>query len=191
MRVIAGKAKGRRLKVPKLSRSRRLRPLIDLARGALFNILGVQIEGSAFLDLFAGTGSVGIEALSRGARLAFFVEFDRKTVQTLRENLKDAGFEAQAEVYVLDVRRAIKLLNSKGAKFDFVFLGAPYDDPVLEEALELLSYSRLLRENGLAIAEHRFKHGLNENYGRLFKCRQARYGDTVLTFYQNKTPESE
>jgi len=184
MRIISGKAKGRRLKAPKLSKGRRLRPLTDRAKEALFNILGSKVVDANFLDLFAGTGAVGIEALSRGARVAFFVERDRKTVETIRENLKTADLYEAAEIYGLDVRRAIKLLNSKGAKFDIIFMGAPYDSPLLEESLKRLSETSLLRPEGVVIAEHRNKQVLAENFNNLSKFRDARYGDTILSFYR-------
>ena len=184
MRIISGKAKGRRLKAPKLSKGRRLRPLGGRAKEALFNILGSKVVDANFLDLFAGTGAVGIEALSRGARVAFFVERDRKTVETIRENLKTADLYEAAEIYGLDVRRAIKLLNSKGAKFDIIFMGAPYDSPLLEESLKRLSETSLLRPEGVVIAEHRNKQVLAENFNNLSKFRDARYGDTILSFYR-------
>ena len=136
MRVISGKAKGRKLKYPKLAKSRRIRPLTDQAREALFNILGADIAGGLFLDLFAGTGAVGIEALSRGAEIAIFVERDRKVVGAIRENLELTGFTDRAEVYSLDVLKAVKVLDRKGSRFDFIYLGAPYGSPDLVKALE-------------------------------------------------------
>lgn len=184
MRVIAGKAKGRKLKVPRLSRDRRVRPLTDQAKEALFNILGERVPDSYFLDLFAGTGSVGIEALSRGARLAIFVELDRKVVSTIRENLAACGLDDSAEIYSLDVLRAIKLLNSNKCRFDIVFLGAPYDSPALEKALEMIAQSNIIKEDGVVVAEHRAKHAIAPSYGDFFDVRDARYGDTVLSFYK-------
>jgi 16S rRNA (guanine(966)-N(2))-methyltransferase RsmD len=153
MRVISGKAKGRKLKSPKLSRGRRVRPLSDQAKEALFNILGAKVVDSHFLDLFAGTGAVGIEALSRGARISIFVELDRKVVATIRENLDITELGDSAEVYSLDVLRAIKVLDSKGAKFDVIFLGAPYGSPNLNKAMELISASGLVAPGGILVAE--------------------------------------
>ena len=184
MRVIAGKAKGRKLKAPKLSPGRRIRPLSDQAKEALFNILGEKVLDSYFLDLFAGTGAVGIEALSRGAKIAIFVELDRKVVEAIRENLEITELGNNAEIYSLDVLRAIKFLNSKGAKFDIVFLGPPYGSPALERALEKLSESGLVKDDGVVVAEHRAKHEISKGFGKLVKVRDCRYGDTVLSFYK-------
>lgn len=138
---------------------------------------------SSFLDLFAGTGAVGIEALSRGARLAIFVELKRPIVSLIRQNLEAAGFSDRAEVYAVDVIRALNLLNGKGAKFDMVFAGAPYDSPVLEKALVKLSETEILKPDGILIAEHRKQHRMQEEYGKLKLFREARYGETVLSFY--------
>jgi 16S rRNA (guanine(966)-N(2))-methyltransferase RsmD len=184
MRVISGKAKGRKLKVPRLDRGRRVRPLTDQVKEALFNILGPKVPESYFLDLFAGTGAVGIEALSRGAKLAIFVELDRKVIGTIRENLELTGLFDSAEIYSLDVLRAIKALDKKGSKFDIVFIGAPYGSPVLEQALELLSTTGLINMGGVVVAEHRNKHEIAEAFNELKKFRDARYGDTVLSFYK-------
>jgi len=184
MRVILGKAKGRKLKAPKLSGGRRVRPLSDQAREALFNILGEKVVESSFLDLFAGSGAVGIEALSRGAKVSMFVELERKVVQTIRENLELTDLKDRAEVYSIDVLRALKVLGSKAAKFDIIFLGPPYGSPNLIKALEGISESDIVAENGVVVAEHRAKHEISEKCGFLTKVRDARYGDTVLSFYK-------
>jgi len=191
MRIISGTAKGRRLKVPKLSHDRRVRPLTDQAREALFNILGGLVVDCYFLDLFAGTGAVGIEALSRGAKLSIFVELDRKVVSTIRENLAITGFEDRAEVYSLDALRAIKVLDSKKSQFDIVFLGPPYGSPALEKALELLSISNIIKKDTVVIAEHRAKHDIPESFGSLMKLRDMRYGDTVLSFYKWRSNDEQ
>ena len=181
MRIIGGEAGGRRLRTP---RGPGIRPTSDRVKEALFNILGERVPDSDFLDLFAGTGAVGIEALSRGARLAIFVELDRKVISTIRRNLSNTGLEDCAEVYSLDVLRAIKVLGSKSCKFGIVFLGAPYDSPALEKALELLSVSDIIRDGGVVVAEHRAKHIIADSFGTLTRTRDKRYGDTVLTFYE-------
>lgn len=183
MRVISGTAKGRKLKAPKGN----IRPLSDQAKEALFNILQNKISDSYFLDLFAGTGSVGIEALSRGATLSIFVEIDKRTVNVIRENLEDCGFSDRAEVYALDVVRALKILKRKAAKFDIIFLGAPYDSPNLEIALQELSDGSLLKAETVVVAEHRRQRKLEASYGKLQAFREARYGETVLTFYENRS----
>lgn len=183
MRVIAGSAKGKELKFPKLPEGKRLRPLTGQAKEALFNIIVGRINGSKFLDLFAGTGSVGIEALSRGAELAFFVEIERKTVQTLRENLEITGFQDKAEVFCLDVIKALEVIEREKARFDVIFIGAPYGSPVLESALKKLAVTDVIEDDGIVVAEHSSRDLVSDSYGRLVRFRDARYGDTVMSFY--------
>jgi 16S rRNA (guanine(966)-N(2))-methyltransferase RsmD len=170
------------LKTPRQARG--VRPLTDQARGALFNILAAKVPDAVFLDLFAGTGAVGIEALSRGAKIAIFVELNRPVVSLIRQNLELTGFSDRAEVYAVDVIRGLNLLHSKGAKFDIIFMGAPYDSPVLEKALNKLAETDLLNPDGILIAEHRKQQVLAEKYGGLSNFREARYGETVMTFYR-------
>ncbi len=169
------------MKTPRKARG--VRPLTDQARGALFNILAGKVPDSNFLDLFAGTGAVGIEALSRGAKIAILVELSRPAVSLIRENLEVTGFSDRAEVYAVDVIRALNLLNGKGAKFDIIFMGAPYDSPVLEKAIGKLAETELLGPAGVLVAEHRKQHKLKEDYGKLKLFRDAKYGETVLSFY--------
>jgi 16S rRNA (guanine966-N2)-methyltransferase len=126
---------------------------------------------------------VGIEALSRGAGKAVFVELDRKAVAIIRQNLKSVGLEDAAEVYALDVMRALKLLGRRPEKFDIIFIGAPYDSPALEPVLTKLSENQLLNESAIVVAEHRKQHQLQNEYGKLKLFREAKYGETVLSLY--------
>lgn len=142
-----------------------------------------MVEGN-FLDLFAGTGAVGIEALSRGAKIAFFVEMSRPAVALIRQNLELTGFTDRAEVYLMDVMRALNLFHARGAKFDMLYLGAPYESPVLEKALDRLAEISIINRGGIIIAEHRKQHALADNYGEMEKRRDARYGETILSFYK-------
>jgi len=172
------------LKTPKQSRG--VRPLTDQARGALFNILSEKTAGSRFLDVFAGTGAVGIEALSRGAEAATFIELNRSAVLLIRENLELTGFSDRAEVYTVEAARGLNILISKAAKFDIIFLGAPYESPALEKCLSKLGETDMLAEDGVLIAEHRKQHAIAEKFGKLERSREARYGETVLAFYRIK-----
>ena len=166
-------------------RGPRIRPLTEQARAALFNILAARTVDGRFLDLFAGTGAVGIEALSRGAARAVFVELDRAAVLAIRQNLASTGFTDRAEIYALDVIRALKILSGQEAQFDVIFMGAPYDSPALEQALIMLSETALLKPDGVLIAEHRKQHRLQAEYKKLKMVRDSRYGETVLSFYEN------
>ena len=122
--------------------------------------------------------------MSRGAKLAIFVDLSRSAVALIRENLNITGFTDRAEVYAIDAARAVTILAGKGAEFDLIFLGAPYDSPVLEKVLHQLAETGLLAADGILIAEHRRQHSLAEEYGRMKKFRAARYGETTLAFYK-------
>ncbi len=128
---------------------------------------------------------MGIEALSRGAKSAVFVELDRKAAGIIKQNLESTGLTEQAEVYTSDAVRSLNLLDRRHARFDVVFLGAPYDSLALEQALSRLAESNLLKAAGIAVAEHRKQQKLQDVYGKLKLFREAKYGETVFTFYES------
>ena len=182
VRVIAGSAKGRRLST---IRTLALRPTADRVREALFNILGVRIDGAVILDLFAGSGAVGLEALSRGARLAMFVEVHTPACRLIEKNLRLCGLHEQATVWCHDVLNVLPTLKQmSGQTFDVIFLDPPYRAALVESVLQQLGDGQLLRTDGVVIAEHFFKRDLAERYGRLHRVRIARFGDVALSFYQ-------
>ena len=183
MRIIAGRFRSRQLKSLKgLS----LRPTSDMLRETLFNILGPRVEGSRFLELFAGTGAVGIEAISRGAALAVFVENHSLAVRLIRENLSLLEIASEARVIASAVSTAIaKLQKESTAAFDFIFLDPPYeneDDYV--RVLEFLDTSHLIAPRGIVIAEHRNSMELPERFDRLECSRILEQGDASLSFYR-------
>lgn len=181
MRVIAGKYKSRRLAAP---HGMETRPTSDRLRETLFNVVAPQVAGSVWLDLFAGTGAVGIEALSRGARMVYFVEAHRRASQTIRKNLDGLGIEEGFEVIERDVAVALRMLDSEAVVCDFCFLDPPYrkmDD--YEQALGFLSQSRLLKPESVVIAEHDKHFDPGELFGSLRRHRKLRQGDAVLSFY--------
>lgn len=172
MRVIGGEFRSRRLKsVPGLA----TRPTPDRLRETLFNILGAQIEGAVFLDAYAGTGAVGIEALSRGAARAVFVERSRNAAKVLRENLAILGVEGRALVVV-----APTLSSIAAHEADIVFLDPPYErEGEYAPALRLLSDSR----PQLVVVQHSVRFTLAESYGALRRTRAVKQGDNALSFY--------
>lgn len=182
MRVIAGEAKGRRLVAPK---GLATRPTADRVREALFDILGPRVAGAEVLDLFAGSGAVGIEALSRRAARAVFVERDRAAVAALRQNLVRLGLEPRARVLVRDVEAALSELVRRGARFDLVFLDPPYAGDLAARILAVLGKGAPLAPGGLVIAQHRTKSALPEIEGRLRRLRTRRFGETSLTFFES------
>lgn len=166
-----------------------LRPTPDRVREALFNILGERIADAAVLDLFAGSGAVGLEALSREAREATFVEAHEPACRLIENNLRHCGLHEHATVWCRDVLRALLDLQRQGRRFDAVFLDPPYQTPLLENALQQLGDGRLLHDGGQVIAEHFFKRVLPEDIGRLHRRRSVRFGDVALSFYRVRGEE--
>jgi 16S rRNA (guanine(966)-N(2))-methyltransferase RsmD len=185
MRVIAGKYKSRRLQAPPGAETR---PTSDRLRETLFNVVAPAVPGSVWIDLFAGTGAVGIEALSRGARMAYFIESSRRAAHTIRENLAALQIEEGAEVMEREAVAALRVLEEQGITCDFCFLDPPYRKlGDYEQALGLLAHSRLLKPESLVIAEHDKHFDPGEVFGSLRRRRKLRQGDAVLSFYQLET----
>jgi len=181
MRVIAGKYRSRRLVAPAGIQTR---PTSDRLRETLFNVVAPSVEGSAWLDLFAGTGAVGIEALSRGARMVYFVESSSQAVRAIRANLASLGVGQGVEVLEREAIAALRLLEAQPSAFDFCFLDPPYRKAdTYEQILSFLSQSRLLKQGGLIIAEHDKHFDPGESFGLLRRQRKLRQGDAVLSFY--------
>lgn len=178
IRVIGGIAKGRRLKTRK---AKNLRPATDYVKEALFNILVREVPDSIFLDLFAGTGSIGIEALSRGAKKAVFVEKDTQNAALIRENLVLTGFLEQAEIYACDVFKVIPLLGKKDYRFNLIFVDPPFRKGLLGDVLEKISEFQLLLPEGLIITRSAYGE---EDLVKRAPLREKRYGDSVLRFYR-------
>jgi 16S rRNA (guanine(966)-N(2))-methyltransferase RsmD len=183
MRVIAGEAKGRRLKM--LAREG-IRPTSDRVKESLFDIIGYRACGARVLDLYAGTGNLGIEALSRGAAFALFVERASRAAALIRENLAQTGLVARAEVWQTDAQTALLSLRSRESFFDLIFLDPPYGYQFTGEVLGALARGRLMARGGLVIFEHHKKDRLLQGALDLLKVDERRFGDTVLTFFQQK-----
>ncbi len=182
MRVIAGKFRSRVLKGPK---NMRLRPTSDRLRETLFNVLGPTVQDTLFIDLYAGTGAVGMEALSRGSREVIFVESNAKAASLIRANLAALGITAGAEVMETATLRGLGVLATRHVQADFIFLDPPYDSIAeSERVLEFLNTSRLLAPGGLVIAEHRRKSELPARFERLARIRVLEQGDAALSFYR-------
>ncbi len=181
MRISAGEHRGRRLLSPKGIKTR---PTSDLLRQALFNVLGPRIEGASLLDLFAGTGAVGLEALSRGAAKATFVENDRRAVESLRANLAALKLTARARVLVGDVFSRLAGLEERGERFDCVFLDPPYGvGDLAGRCIEMLAHGAVLGENGALFVQAFHKTVLPEQVGTLRRTWQRRYGESSLSLY--------
>ncbi|WP_134213115.1 16S rRNA (guanine(966)-N(2))-methyltransferase RsmD [Pelotomaculum propionicicum] len=181
LRVISGSAKKRRLKSP---RGMAVRPTSDRVKEALFNITGSRIPGCFFLDLFAGTGSIGIEALSRGASSVVFIENNSRNIQVIRENLKSTGFTEKARLICQALPPALNALGREGLKFDLIFLDPPYLKDFETSTLAAVAANSLLKTEGRVIVESSKKCVLPGRVANLEMSRQEKYGDTLLSFYQ-------
>jgi 16S rRNA (guanine966-N2)-methyltransferase len=193
MRVIAGKYRSRLLKSLKGSA---LRPTSDRLREALFNVLGPNVTGSRFLDVFAGTGAVGIEALSRGATEVLFIENHAPAAVLIRRNLESLAITNGAQVLPLDALRALEKIarkhNPTDVPFDFVFVDPPYaEKDQYNRVLGFLGSAPFLSTGSLVIAEHPRTFELPQRIGRLLQTRILRQGDAALSFFQHQAAEPE
>ena len=192
MRVVTGAAKGRKLKGPKTPGTR---PIIDRVKTALFDILSWRIEDARFLDLFAGTGGVGIEALSRGAASVTFIEMSLPIVKLIRENLGITGLTEHAEVLHMD---SFKFLHNHASAsvraYDMIYVAPPQYQEMAARALGMLDSSPLLAENGLVIVQVHPKERpgvVAVPLSRLEQTDERRYGSTLLLFYRIRKQELE
>ncbi len=181
MRVIAGIARGQRLLAPP---GLKIRPTADRVKEALFSILGDRVLGAVALDLFAGSGALGIEALSRGASRSVFIDSRGSAVETILKNLTKTKLLPKAEIRHDAATRALAQLIAEGQRFDLIFLDPPYKIKRIELAgiLETLSTEKLLQPSGLVVLEHSAKAGPAQASSLTVKGRK-KYGDTGLTFF--------
>ena len=183
MRVITGTARGRRLKELE---GMETRPTTDRVKEGLFNILQFDIEGRKVLDLFAGTGQLGIECLSRGAASAVFVDRRSDAVKLIRENLKTTELTEHARVVSGD---SMEFLKSLREKFDIIFLDPPYAEGLLEDAISYIAEFDILSPHGIIVAEHPVEKGLPALAAPYRLHRTYRYGKIALTIYRRGTNE--
>jgi 16S rRNA (guanine(966)-N(2))-methyltransferase RsmD len=190
VRVISGTARGKRLKAP---RGMDTRPITDMIKEALFNVIGNKIIAATLLDLFAGSGSVGIEALSRGAQMVIFIDNNINSVQTIRENLSNCGFKENFELYRNDVFRAIAILDQRKIKFDYIYADPPFTvQSIFSPLLKAIDQSSLLASEGILIIRSPRKMNLTAKLSRLQEYRFDNYGESTLHYYRlNKEVISE
>lgn len=183
MRVITGKAKGFHLKYPAGTSTR---PVTDLVRGAIFSILENMMEDwSLVLDLFAGSGALGIEALSRGAGWADFVESEPKCCDIIKENLEKTKLAAQAHVYCRNALKAVSFLDKE---YNIILLDPPYANPSTGDFITRLAASRLVGAKTTVVVTHSSRLPLHQNYAALKIVKEHRHGDSCISFF-NKEAE--
>ncbi|WHY02270.1 16S rRNA (guanine(966)-N(2))-methyltransferase RsmD [Neobacillus sp. DY30] len=186
MRVVSGVCKGRPLKaVP----GNTTRPTTDKVKEALFNMIGPYFDGGMGLDLFAGSGGLGLEALSRGLDKVIFVDRDVKAIQTIYENIQNCKMEDKAEVYRNDADRALKALIKREVFFDYIFLDPPYKKQQLLSLMEKISENGLLTDGGYIICEHSHDVELPARAGKFSQYKHEKYGIIAITIYSQFSEE--
>lgn len=176
MRVITGTARGRRLITLE---GNDVRPTTDKVKEALFSIIQFELEGRKVLDLFAGSGQLGIEALSRGAASAVFVDLSRKSIEVIKQNLENTGLGKTAIVLNTD---SIAFVSSRADKYDIAFLDPPYKTGLLQKALPLMA--NIMNEGGVIICEAAYDEELPERAGTFIKAKEYKYGKIKLATYR-------
>jgi len=183
MRVIGGEGRGRRLYIP---RTASVRPTADRIKEAFFNIIGF-VDGKCFLDLFAGSGSMGLEALSRGALRALFVENNRVLAEAICRNIAACGFTTRSEILTFDYIKAIRHLAKRSDAFDILFADPPYEKGLVSLTLEHLRNGSLMEKDGLLAVQHSVREAaaVGES-GQLVLTDRRQYGDTFLSFFKKR-----
>ncbi len=181
MRIVGGKHRGLHLASPK---GRRVRPTAQRVREAIFSILGSDLSEYSVLDLFAGSGAMALEALSRGASFVVMVDQHPAALRLIGRNLATCGNPQNAKVYRLDLRRGLKGLIRHGYRFDVVFLDPPYGRGLNPRCLEQLGKGELLNPSARVVSEHAIEDKLTAAYGCLQRQTVRRYGSTAVSFYQ-------
>ena len=180
MRIISGSRKGLRLKTPK---NQNIRPTQDRIKESLFNILGIIDENSIVLDLYAGTGNIGIEFLSRGAMKCYFIDNSYEGINLIRENINISNFNEKSYIYKKDVLKSLDFFSKNGIVFDYIFMDPPYRQNLPGKTLEIISKKNVLKDNGIVVVEHEKKLSLGNRILNLIKTDERDYGDKIISFY--------
>ena len=183
MRVITGKYKGRKLEAPE---DYNVRPTTDKVKEAVFDILMNDIYGSICVDLFAGSGSLGIEALSRGAEKCYFCDSDRNSIRLIKKNIHIVGAEKDSIVLTGDYRKCLRKIKDK---VDIFFVDPPYEAGLYESCLSNIEILDLLSDDGIIITEHDSRLEMPESSDDLIKIKDRRYGRTTLSLYMKKNSD--
>ncbi|MCK5139324.1 MAG: 16S rRNA (guanine(966)-N(2))-methyltransferase RsmD [Thermodesulfovibrionia bacterium] len=182
MRVRSKAVKGKKIRFD--STRNKLRPTASKVKEALFNILVQEINGARFLDLYAGTGAIGLEALKRGASEVFFVEYKKSNLKYIKHALERNGFREKSKIVTKKALSFLEWAARNRLFFDIIFLDPPYHSDEIDYALLAIGRSHILSERGMVIAEHFSKRKLPDKVERLQKAKDYTYGDTVLTLYR-------
>ncbi|AEE96196.1 16S rRNA (guanine(966)-N(2))-methyltransferase RsmD [Mahella australiensis] len=183
MRITGGMAKGHKLSGPK---SAGVRPTADIVKEALFNILAPYIDETVFLDLFAGTGSVGLEAMSRGAREVYFVDNKRQCVQLIKSNVSLLRMSDKAKIILADAIAAVDLLSRKQVRFDIIFMDPPYEMGYISKVLKAIVSADILNRSGILVVQRSKREALGLADVGWSTYKERAYGDTILDFIRRE-----
>lgn len=183
MRIVAGTLKGRTIKAVKGTNTR---PTTDKVKENIFNMIGPYFHGGWALDLYGGSGNLGIESLSRGIDNVIFVDKEGIAIQTIKQNLKELELETYAEVYRNDAFKALKALSKREIQFELILLDPPYKGQRINEILEFIEKHKLLTKGGLIMAECLKEDQLHEQVGEVFQIKREVYGITAISIYQKQ-----
>ncbi|MEF9933663.1 MAG: 16S rRNA (guanine(966)-N(2))-methyltransferase RsmD [Clostridium sp.] len=183
MRIISGSAKGRKLKTPE---GLDTRPTSDRVKQSVFNIILKHIFDARVLDLFGGTGNLGIESISRGCENCVFCEENKKSFEILKENVKTLGFEDKASIYNRDGFKVLKQLADENKQFDVIFLDPPYGKGLVEKSIGEIHRFNLLSDDGIIIAEYDNVDNLVEKIGDITVYRTEKYGRIRISFFKKE-----
>lgn len=186
--MITGSAKGRSLKTVK---GREVRPTADRVKESLFNVIGARVIDARFLDLFAGSGNVGIEALSRGAEAATFVDLQTAHLKVVEENLRYTNLMDKAELLRRDARAALQDLGKRGRVYDLIFVDPPYGQDLCPASLEGIAKAGVLAPDGWVLCEHHGKDPMPAAVGDLARVRELTFGETVISLYRVERADEE
>lgn len=160
------------------------RPTTSMVKGGLFNILAADIPDAVVLDLFAGTGNLGIEALSRGAASVKFVDKSPESISIIKENLKNTKLESKSIVILGEVLTILKKIAASDEKYNIIFMDPPYNKNLIEETLNIIAKNDIIKENGIIVVERSVKDDVIPSNENLQHIKDRKYGDTVLSFYR-------
>ena len=181
MKVISGTLKGRNIEGYNIDGTR---PTMDRVKESLFATIQDNIKGSIFLDLFAGSGQIGIEAISNGANLCYFIDNNQEVIKVLNKNISNLNIKQNSKVILSDWKKSLNDFANQGIKFDIIFVDPPYDYNVYEKILEKVSTLNLLNDNGIIILEHS-NLKLKDSYNNLILYKEKKYGNKSINIYKN------
>lgn len=179
MRVISGRARGLKLIAPN---DNEIRPTTDRVKESMFNIISDYVFESEVLDIFSGSGALGIECISRGAKKVYFCDKSKDSIRIIKDNIKKARFEEESIVLHDDYKKILNKLDASNSKFDLIFIDPPYYKGLFDDVINSIIEKSLLKEDGLIIVEHDANIKLNE-YKNLNKYKEKKYGMVMLTIY--------